>query len=200
MRVSHQLHRAVTAGGVAALLLAGCRGDAVAPSATQSIRPSAGVTGFVLNSSFVYDPQVASTHFLGGMHRISFASGAVCDPALSTYGVSEWDQPCTPLSAPITITSRASWDQLGHPRVDFSPALRFVPGREVVLYLRDKDAASDSSAVIQWCDDANQCVDERASAPSYQTRRDQALGIVFRAIKHFSGYMIQAGRTGSGAQ
>ena len=194
MRVNLQLNRTLAAGGFVALL-AGCRGDVVAPSASSGAMPSAGYTSFVINQSFVYNPQVASTHYLGGHHRISFAAGAVCDPAVSTYGVTEWDQPCTPLTTPITITSKASWDESGRPRVDFSPALRFVPGRAVTLYLRDKDAAGDSTAVIAWCDDAGACSAEAATDPSFETQRDQALGIVYRSIKHFSGYMIQAGRT-----
>jgi hypothetical protein len=199
MRVNLQLNRTLAAGGFIALLV-GCRGDVVAPSATQSAMPTASYTGFVINSSFVYNPQVASTHYLGGHHRISFAAGAVCDPAVSTYGPTEWDQPCTPLRTPITITSRASWDAAGRPRVDFTPALRFVPGSEVVLYLRDKAAASDSTAVIEWCDDAGACAPEAATQPSYETKRDQALGIVYRSIKHFSGYLISIGRVGLSVQ
>ena len=191
MRVSHQLHRALAAV-VFAALLTGCRGDVVAPSITQ---PSAALSTSGSVTSFTYDPLVATTFYLGGQHKISFSAGAVCDPALSTYGVTEWDRPCTPLAAPIVITARAYSDAAGRPRVDFSPALRFVPGSEVVLYLRDKDAAGDPTAVIQWCDDSNQCATEAAPLPSYETKRDAALGIVFRAIKHFSGYMISAGRT-----
>ena len=191
MRVHHQLHRAITAGVVAALV-AGCRGEVLAPSA---IRPSATLSGAGTTTTFAYDPQVASTFYLGGQHKITFAAGAVCDPAVSTYGPTEWDQPCTPLAAPVAITSRAYTDALGRPRVDFSPALRFVPGREVVLYLRDKDATGDSTSVIQWCDDAGACVTEQSSTPAYETKRDAARGIYYRAIKHFSGYMISSGRT-----
>jgi hypothetical protein len=63
----------------------------------------------------------------------------------------------------------------------------------VTLYLRDSDAAADPTAVIQWCDASGQCVAEGSVQASYETRRDAALGIVFRAIKHFSGYLISAG-------
>lgn len=193
MRVTHHLQRATTAAALAALV-AGCRGDAVAPIAMQSVSPSAAISGTGSPTSFTYDPRTATTFYLGGQHKISFAANAVCDPAVSTYGVTQWDEPCTPLAAPITITSRAYSDAQGRPRVDFSPALRFVPGREVVLYLRDKDAAGDSTAVIQWCGETGACITEAATQPSYETKRDQAVGIVYRAIKHFSGYMISSGR------
>jgi hypothetical protein len=191
MRVTHQLHRALATVGFAALLT-GCRDDVVAPSLTE--RPSPISVSLSTVTAFVYDPAVARSFDIGQQHRISFSAGAVCDPLVSTYGPGEWDAPCTPLATPIVITARSYVAANGHPRVDFTPSLRFVPGSEVVLYLRDKAAADDASAVIQWCDDAGQCVTEAAPLPSYETKRDQALGMVFRAIKHFSGYMIQAGR------
>ena len=191
MRVQHQLQRATAVCGVIALL-AGCNGEAVAPEAA---RPSAALSSSGVVTTFVYDPAVAGTFYLASQHRITFTPGAVCDPLVSSYGVTEWDQPCTPLSAPIAISARSYTAADGHPRVDFSPSLRFVPGSEVVLYLRDKAAAADTTAVIQWCPDGSACVTEAAPLPSYVTKRDQALGMVYRAIKHFSGYTITAGRT-----
>ena len=192
MRVSHQLHRSLAAVGFA-VLLAGCGGDVVAPSAID--RPSAISTSLSTVTSFVYDPAVGGAFEFGPQHRISFSAGAVCDPLLSTYGVGEWDATCTPLTTPITITARSYVASNGHPRVDFTPSLRFVPGSEVVLFLRDKDAAGIAGTVLQWCDEANQCVTEPAPLPSFETKRDAALGMVFRSIKHFSGYMISVGRT-----
>ena len=186
MRPSFSLRRLTIACGVAAVatLVAACGGDeAVAPDG----RPPTVTT-------FLYDPAAADTFDLGRQHRIAFAAGAVCDPARSTYGVAEWDAPCPPLAAPIAITATSTEDAAGRPRVDFAPALRFVPGAEVVLYLRDKDAAEDPSAVIQWCQAREACVVEPAATPSAETRRDRALGVVYRRIKHFSGYMIMVGR------
>ena len=190
MRVYTQLHRVLAACGVAALLVA-C-GEPVAPRGAVPLSAALSSTG--ITTSFVYDPAVGGSFELASQHRITFAPGAVCDPLVSTYGVTEWDQPCTPLAGPITITAR-SYTANDRPRVDFSPSLRFVPGSEVVLYLRDKAAAADTTSVLQWCNDANACVTEAAPLPSYVTKRDQALGMVYRAIKHFSGYTISAGRT-----
>src|SRR5215212_8365261 len=197
MRARNAFYNLFLAGGLGALV-AGCR-DAAAP-ATAANGPRAQLVsnsgGSVLSTTaFVYDPMVPATYSLPGQHRISFSVGAVCDPATSSYGPTEWDQPCQPLLAPISITATTSLTPQGHPRVDFSPALRFVPGREVTLYLRDSDAALDPTTVIQWCDDAGQCLDEGTVQASTETKRDAALGIVFRAIKHFSGYLISAGRT-----
>ena len=198
MRTHHQLHRLLAVCGVTALLLAGCSGEAVAPTAAE--RPSATLGSAGYTTTIQYDPRVASTFYLGGQHKISFAANAVCDPQLSTYGVTEWDKPCTPLAAPVTITAVAYTDSLGRPHVDFSPSLRFVPGSDVVLYVRDKESGSGSGAVIQWCETPESCVTEPASLPAYETKQDAARGVYFRNIKHFSGYTITAGRnTRSGA-
>jgi hypothetical protein len=196
MRARNRFFSLILACGVGSLLV-GCR-DAAAPSEGGQAAHAQLVSntgGSVLATTvFVYDPMIPATYSLPGQHRISFSVGAVCDPATSSYGPTEWDQPCQPLLAPISITATTSLTPQGHPRVDFSPALRFVPGREVTLYLRDSDAALDPTTVIQWCDDAGQCADEGTVQASTETKRDAALGIVFRAIKHFSGYLISAGR------
>jgi hypothetical protein len=197
MRARNGFSKLILVCGVGTLF-SGCR-DVAAPGAGghgPSAQLVSNTDGSVLSTTtFVYDPMVPATYALPGQHRISFPPGAVCDPATSSYGVTEWDQPCQPLLTPIAITAVSTLTPQGHPRVDFSPALRFVPGRDVTLYLRDAEAALDASAVIQWCDDAGQCVDEGALQASTETRRDAALGIVFRVIKHFSGYLISAGRT-----
>jgi len=193
MRVRNAFHNLILVCGLGALV-AGCRDAAPTAAASGPRAQLVSNTDGSLTSTtvFVYDPMVPATYELPGHHRISFSVGAVCDPLTSSYGATEWDQPCQPLLVPITVTATSSLTPQGHPRVDFSPALRFVPGREVTLYLRDSDAATNPNAVIQWCDDAGQCVNEGGLQSSLETRRDEALGIVFRVIKHFSGYLISA--------
>jgi hypothetical protein len=185
MSTPSRLRRIGAACSLAALAAA-CGGGADAPVAPGGRPPTV--------TAFVYDPAAAETFDLGRQHRITFAAGAVCDPTRSTYGVTEWDAPCAPLTAPIAITATSTEGVDGRPRVDFAPALRFVPEAEVVLYLRDPEAAEDPTAVIQWCATEGSCVTEPAPTPSAETRRDRALGVVYRAIKHFSGYTISAGR------
>ena len=170
--------------------LAGCNDTAVAPSAphaTPSLAASVGTT------VFTYDPNAGVTYGLPGGHKIAFPINAVCDPSLSSYGATEWDKPCAPLVAPVAITATTFTDDRGHPYIDFQPALRFVPGAEVVLYVKDKAAADDSTSTIKWCGSDGTCVDESIDQPSVATRRDAKNGIVYRLIKHFSGYLISAG-------
>ena len=192
MRARNRLHRLVATCALG-VVLAGCSTDAVAPAQSGTSRVSLATATLVNSTVFTYDPSVGQSYSLaGGAHRITFPSGAVCDPALSTYGPTEWDKPCAPLVAPIAITATTYTDELGHPYIDFQPALRFVPGAEVVLYMKDKAASENPTAVIKWCGPDGACVDESAQSPAVVTRRDDKSGTVFRVIKHFSGYLISA--------
>jgi hypothetical protein len=135
--------------------------------------------------------------FVAGPAKIKFPAGSICDPRRSSYGPTEWDAPCAPLTSPITIVVRSWTDEAGRTSVSFSPNLRFVPSsseaRGVTLYLRDRHAAVSPTSRILWCGDDGNCVDESLSDPSATTRRDALNGTVFRRIKHFSAYQIADG-------
>jgi len=189
MRARSSRVRAIALCGLGGVL-AGCNNTAVAPSTprvTPSLSAPAGTT------VFTYDPDAAVTYGLPGGHKIAFPTGAVCDPSLTSYGVTEWDKPCAPLVAPVAITATTFTDSHGHPYIDFQPALRFVPGAEVVLYVKDRAAADDSTSTIKWCGNDGSCVDESINQPAVATKRDTKNGVVYRLIKHFSGYLISAG-------
>lgn len=139
-----------------------------------------------------------------GDHRIYFPAGSICDPAVSSYGPTEWDRPCQPLRRYITIS--ATWwtdAATGHPRIEFQPALRFVPTSDmskwVTLTLKDPSASSTrpgQSLVIAWRDASGNWVDESLTDATLRTTVDPSSGSVSRRIKHFSGYMVSAGRSG----
>jgi hypothetical protein len=190
MRARTSVLRAIALCGLGGVLAEGCNDATIAPSAPH-VTPS--LTAPVGTTVFTYDPNAAVTYGLPGGHKIAFPSGAVCDPSLSAYGVTEWDKPCAPLVAPIAITATTFTDGHGHPYIDFQPALRFVPGAEVVLYVKDKVAAEDSTSIIKWCGNDGSCVDESIDQPTVATKRDTNNGVVFRLIKHFSGYLISTG-------
>jgi len=201
MRMQFRLASSLLALSLAAVMAA-CSDSAVGPneahqdgSAAAWLKRNAGARAGGV-TSFVYDPNLNAIFELSGGHQIFFARGSVCDPATSTYGVTEWDKPCNPLRAPITITAQTFKDANGRPYVDFSPALRFVPGRLVVLALYDRHAAEDATSIINWCGPGGQCVDESLTSPELVTRREVGKGMVVRTIKHFSGYNISVGRTG----
>jgi len=164
-------------------------------------------------ATFVIDPDVRSLNDLGRGHQIGFPAHSICDPAISTYGTSEWDKPCEPLTTPIEIQIKSWRTASGHARVEFSPELRFVPDagadslmppqpedfmasetQAVVLYLKDVSAATGGWLDILWCGPTGDCVDESVNDAGARTWYDGFDGYVYRRVKHFSGYNISVGR------
>jgi hypothetical protein len=125
-----------TVYGTLAIVGGACREASVmAPGeAAVAVSEAAGLRKYPENKnhSFTINPGQAVSFRIGD-HTISFDAGSVCDKETSTYGPTEWDQPCEPSPKPVNITARASRDSLGNARIDFSPKLRFVPGKDVLL-------------------------------------------------------------------
>ena len=139
----------------------------------------------------VVNPWSSQAYQVGGVHGVYFQAGSICDPAVSSYGPGTWDDPCTPLTRSITLTATSWRDAEGNPYVDFQPALRFVPGKAVVLYMADPDLPSDwNPQTIFYCTDDAICVDETQADASLSTYFDAASGVYYRQVKHFSGYVI----------
>ena len=182
--------------------VAACNGDkSLAPA--SSSRPSAVaydqvssgtttqvgdtlITVFLLNNS-------DTTHVrLFDMADLTFGANAICDLS-SSYGPSEWDQPCTPSAVPVTVTARGWRDADGHPRVDFQPHMRFNPdAAPVFITLRDASRKAASDLAILYCaDGVPRCYDEAVLDPSLATFRNGKR--YSRRIKHFSGYNIASG-------
>ena len=134
-----------------------------------------------------------------GPHAISFPSHGICDPATSTYGVGTWDEPCTPLEQPISIHAEIRRAN-GKEWVDFTPSLRFVPtsmGSEgVYLWLKVDSTyaptASDPLNILWMPAPGLPGIDEASSDPDLATQYSAENQVVFRRIKHFSGYMVAA--------
>src|SRR5215216_5601749 len=105
MRARRTMYGVALACGFGAIM-AGCRDVASPnqPGAPDQASASALMFSFSNTDVFTYSPAQAASFTLGDEHRIDFPAGAVCDPLTSGYGVAEWDQPCTPLTAPISIT------------------------------------------------------------------------------------------------
>jgi hypothetical protein len=178
---------------IVALALAGACADSVsAPTSEVSVKAKAPAAyNIVIGvTTFVYSPWTGVTQRLGD-HLIEIPAGAICDPLTSGYGQAFWDAPCTAVSHPITITATTFADIDGHPYVDFEPALRFVPTKEVNLYLRDGRRPKGYQLAIWYCAVDGICVNEADTDPSLETSR---VGKIFsRRLKHFSGYNIVPG-------
>jgi hypothetical protein len=201
-----------------------------------AVRPSFDISGLPVEllaagdtayGTFTVSPSAQRTYMIGGTsgsHAITFPAGAICEPETSSYGPTEWDQPCTPATRDVRISVKA-YRANGSARVDFSPALRFVPERTVTLYLNDAAAArtglaggllrgtgseaalasdvdADAWAAaaafkrILYCTDAGLCVDESLGDATLETFYDADTQLLARRVKHFSGYTIAVGRGG----
>jgi hypothetical protein len=193
----------LTTVATASLLLAGCAGDATSPSAAQPKTVSAMRTSpFVPTDaqralvgvadgtySFTIDPSQAQSLSLGASH-LDIPANAVCDLATSSYGVGTWNDACSHQTEAFTVTAVVRNAATDHPSVEFQPALRFSPEANVNLYLYVTDQATlDASRVMQYCN-ATGCVDESLTDPDLRSNVDVENKVVFRRIKHFSGYVV----------
>ena len=191
----------------AAALLGAAAACSDAPTPTQSAVPGPQLLllggADTLVTAFTYQPASGGTFHIGD-HKIEMPAYSVCDPAVSTYGPTEWDQPCTALASPIVITAKSWLNADGHPQIDFSPSLRFVPTddskRVVKLFFRDRhasDALLASRLNIYWSAGPGlPGVDEGLLDPSLKVFVNTSAGMVWRRIKHFSGFLVSVGRGG----
>ena len=144
------------------------------------------------------DPKHNTTWDLGAGNKLTFPRGSLCDASTSSYGPSEWDEPCVPATDPLTLDVTVWTDDAGHPRVDFMPSVRFVPSADsrdwVILSFADLAASLSPLYNINYCPTAtSECYDESKNDPSLTTVRDPRNGKITRRIKHFSGYNVAAG-------
>jgi hypothetical protein len=151
--------------------------------------------------SFVIDPSRSLIYDLGAGNALKFPAHTLCDPNKSSYGDDEWDKPCTLATSPLTESVKVWLDVHGHPQVDFSPDIRFVPTLDPTKYVSiqfaDAAAAADPLYKILYCKKPKQnaqCIDESLIDPTLVTVRDPLTGHLERRIKHFSGYNVAAGR------
>jgi hypothetical protein len=207
----------VVASAIVVGVLAGCSDNTVlapsaAPSAAASAtpitatfapasRPSLALSGDkTKNGTSKFTVSPSGGVFFVGNHAVVFPAGSICDPATSSYGPSEWDAPCSALTRPITISAKVKTVK-GVKSVDFSPSLRFVPSdnssRWVWIYMYTPGArgASDLSQFnILFAPTLGATPENDAALdPTLRTYVDSRLGLSFRRIKHFSGYVVLTG-------
>jgi len=137
--------------------------------------------------------------FVIGPHAVHFPANSICDPRISSYGVTEWDAPCVPATSNIEIHAEVR-SRDGRSWVDFSPALRFVPsanGTDYVWLLMKSEAAKTNdirAMAIFWSPAIGELgINEAASDSSLRTYVWQSGGVVFRRVKHFSTFIIYEG-------
>jgi hypothetical protein len=192
---------------IAGALLAGCAGETTAPavksavakqSRTSPFAPSAAAKALIGVADgtyeFTIDPSQDQAVNLGPNY-LSIPANAVCDIANSTYGVEHWNESCEPQTEPVHITAIVRNATTDHPSIDFYPAMRFAPDKNVGLYIYVPSGLDDfqKNWVMKYCNDTGSCVDESVTDSDLKSFADTQNQVVFRRIKHFSGYLVNTG-------
>jgi hypothetical protein len=125
-----------------------------------------------------------------GSHAIYIPAGAICDPVTSGYGSTMWDKTCKPMKGSMTITANVFYGPGGEPYIDFQPALRFAPDKQVYVFFREGRTNGLWQASVEYCNNLGYCVDESIADPSLKPFRIDNTSIIGRRVKHFSGYVV----------
>jgi len=149
-----------------------------------------------LSADFTVTP--SGGMFTLGNHAVYFPDHAICDPETSNYGPEHWDEPCQPLDRPIDFHAEVRMGADGRTWVDFTPSVRFVPSDDPnqavwMLMKAGQDITVDNYQTfgMEWMRSGpDDVVNEAATDPSLKTYVDTEHDIVFRRIKHFTGYIV----------
>src|SRR5436309_14699712 len=126
--------------GAALLVATACNNDSsVAPlrggPPTISGSPALAALATPTTVDFVIPADGGRVSILG-LYALDVPANAVCDlnaqDSQDGYAAGAWDAPCTAATGDVTVHATLKWS---HNRLwaDFSPSLRFVPGRTVTI-------------------------------------------------------------------
>jgi hypothetical protein len=195
-------------------LVAGCRDAIVAPAAAPSAAPASAMLapdarpslslsgGQRQNGTADFTVNQWGGVFRVGNHAVVFPAHSICDPDKSTYGEGTWDTPCAPLKRAITIHATTRTLN-GMDWVDFSPELRFVPSANpsswVWMFMYTPQSVGASGDLSRFNIFFAQsigapAVNDAATDATMRTYVDTRSGVSYRRIKHFTGYVVGAGR------
>jgi hypothetical protein len=192
-------HLSVAAIAAVALTLTACQDSAVEPS-SSALKPSGArftIATTSVTTATLY-PQYENVYVSVEGHRIVIPAYSICQLGVSGYGPGYWNAPCAPQTAPITFVITTSTNTDGSSRVTVSPDVRFAPGKTVTAYIKDAKAAITPGSVIMYCGLLS-CTNEGKTDADMLTYRDPSQGIVYRRLKHFSGYNVVFGIDGDGS-
>lgn len=203
------------AAGLSLLVVVGCGENATAPQATTTRSLSASAPAFDYGrSGFGFGDQVSSftvtsaggTYNVGGLFDINFPANSICAED-GSYAAGNWDAACAVRKSSVKITATVRITSAGL-SVDFSPELRFVPSKTVTVstdlfssfirsnrfYFSRNPEALRVFALYYMPTMGADAVADYISDPSLVTHIDLSTGLVWRRVKHFSGYSATTGR------
>lgn len=183
-----------TVACVAVALLASACSDTVTDPSPNALRPDGPhmtIASTSITTAVLY-PTYDNVYVSVEGHRIVIPANSVCNPLTSGYGPAFWNAPCQTATAPILFTITTTVNEEGYSRVTVSPDVRFSPTKQVMAYFKDSVASRTPGLVIKYCT-LLKCVDEGLTDASLKTYRDPTAGIIYRRLKHFSGYNVVFG-------
>jgi hypothetical protein len=129
---------------------------------------------------------------------LDIPANAVCKLVGSGYGSAYWNRACTPETLPVTLIVTVKGASSSKTEVDFQPAMRFNPDKNVSLFFYAPKVSKQDAKnwTILYCgsrysgEEGKKCVNEAQSDQSLQTYIDYQNSILFRRIKHFSAYRV----------
>jgi hypothetical protein len=185
-----------------ALTIGACSADVTSPSAPSAAisTPSMFVPSLSSRSlvgvvdgtyTVIVDPTQDQSFNLGPNH-LDIPAGGICNLAKSGYGAKYWDKQCSPETKPVELTVIIKNASGTHPSMDFFPAMRFNPKKTVQLFMYAPRVSREDAKNWQmfYCPDKGGCFDESLTDASLATHIDYSNNVLFRRVKHFSGYTV----------
>ena len=186
-----------------AAVLGACSSEVTSPKATpQHVNeatsmfvPSASAKALIGVADGTYavtfNPGQDQQFYLGPNH-LSLPANSVCNLLTSGYGAAYWDASCTPQTGNMTLTVVIKNAASNNPSIQFYPAMRFNPDKLVQLYMYAPNVSKTDAKnwTMFYCPDVGACFDESIKDKSLTTSIDYTNNVLFRRVKHFSGYTV----------
>ena len=185
-----------------ALMIGACSADVTSPTAPSAAISTPSMFAPSLSSrslvgvvdgtyTVTVDPTRDQSFNLGPNH-LDIPADGICSLGKSGYGPKFWDSRCTPERNPVELTVIIKNASSAHPSMDFFPAMRFNPKKSVQLYMYAPRVSSQDAKNWQmfYCPDRGGCFDESLTDASLVTHIDYTNNVLFRRVKHFSGYTV----------
>jgi hypothetical protein len=128
-----------------------------------------------------------------GRHWIAFPENSVCDMSQTQYGEAFWNELCPIATEPVTINAIVFADSAGHPHVEFDQHLRFDPTKQVIMHMSFDYREGDVAPDILWRRQNDASVVEEGEIDPAMITREGDSWLVYRRVKHFSGYVLITG-------
>jgi hypothetical protein len=187
-----------------ALLLGGCGKESTSPAVTTPVHAIEASSKFVPTPatkaliglvdgtySVTFDPRKNQSFGLGGNH-LDIPANAICDLATSGYGAEYWNTSCSTQRQTVTLTIVIKNSESVHPEVQFLPAMRFNPTKSVQLFMYAPRVSRNDAKnwLMLYVQDSGTRINESATDPDLATYIDYTNDVLFRRVKHFSGYVV----------